>query len=786
MSAVTLVLAAVLSTAAFQKQIDDASAAGGGVVRIPRGDWVSGQLHLRSGVTLELEKGARLLGSTDIADYGRTEPRCALIYAEGQRDIAIRGEGVIDGRGGRFDRSRLRPFLVQLDSCTNVLVEGVSLRAGGAWTFHPRRCDGVTVRKVDLWSHVNHCNDGMDISSSNVLIEDCTVFSEDDAMVFKAKEPDMVVENVTVRNCRISSSCNFIKIGTETHGVIRNVKVENCELVPPDQHARWDWRTDTPGVTEYFVGLCGICVQCVDGGVVEDVTMRGIRGTGMQTPFMLRLGRRHENRRRGASADYGPPALRNVLVEDVRLTAASTIACSLTGVPGLRPRDIIFRNCTFAMKSGGTCDDVAAEVPEVETRDPDHRMYNAMPLPAWGFYLRHADFVRFEQVTFRRGAGTEMRPAVFADDAGFSLSADSKIQGNDGPYPDVLRATPELLTALAREKEAAARKGYGRLYAPLRTVGETRAPLLVLGAVKAEDVVPSMLDFPRRLGWHVLIPAAQDAVGVLKSLDAVDCDYDRDRLYLKADRSSLAAEILALAPERFAAVTVCEPAKGGADLTKVKGTAVDLATGVRHPKVREAFAAYNELAKPENRLSQKEIDDAVERHVVPPGREWKSQDDDFFPPLRTVFFRIDDGDIRLTVCDTEGVSTWMPAIKYLQGRRRGAGEPALHRCGDFGGAFTTRSFVKTWTDEVYPAIRPGDRVVIRFFRETGTDPWSEYKNNLRRYVNDVRYRGAFPILLAFTDESSPYAEATAALAAEMDVPCLDRAGIESHLKRRSN
>ena len=101
-------------------------------------------------------------------------------------------------------------------------VEGVTLTNPASWTCYFKECDGVLARKVTIFSHANYNNDGFDIDSKNVLIEDCTVDSDDDAICPKSDNPNFVPENIEVRNCRLASNCNFIKFGTSSRGGFRN------------------------------------------------------------------------------------------------------------------------------------------------------------------------------------------------------------------------------------------------------------------------------------------------------------------------------------------------------------------------------------------------------------------------------------------------------------------------------------------------------------------------------------------------------------------------------------
>ena len=401
---------------AIQAQIDSASAAGGGTVTLPVGLWTIEPIRLKSGVTLRVPKGCTLYGSLDARAY-RKRGSSSFIYAEGAERIALEGGGRIDGRGAFFPfpqpkRSAWRPHLVDFRGCRDVRVEGVTLENGGSWTFNPRGCDGVVVRNVTLWSHVNHCNDGFDISSKNVLIENCTVDADDDALVFKTPQPDIVVANVEVRNCTFASSCNAIKFGTETHGAISNVTIHDCRIVPPTAQARFDWRTNSPGVSNYLTGLAGVAVETVDGGQLENVTVRNLTIAGSMTPLFVRLGARNPPRKDRATY------LRNVRFENVTGKAGGRIACSVTGIPGLKPENIVFSNVDLTFPGGGTEAESQAIVPEREKNYPECRMFNAKALPAYAFYVRHAENVVFEKVRAQLAKGaSDARAPLVVDDA---------------------------------------------------------------------------------------------------------------------------------------------------------------------------------------------------------------------------------------------------------------------------------------------------------------------------------------------------------------------------------
>ena len=262
----------------LQQAIDSCSWSGGGVVRVEAGDYaLNGPLHLKSNVNLHLAKGAYLRFSGRPADflpvvltrwegtelYGHSP----MVYAYHCTNIAITGEGTIDGQGGREfaawsqieaeDRDRLRemgdkltpveeriygagtvlrPSMIQFLGCSRILVEGITVKDSPFWTIHPVYCDNVIVRGVTIESHFPN-NDGCDPeSTSNVLIEKCIFRTGDDAVAIKAgRDTDgrsigRPSQNIVVRDCIFHSECNGLCIGSEMSGGVENVYMERVEI----------------------------------------------------------------------------------------------------------------------------------------------------------------------------------------------------------------------------------------------------------------------------------------------------------------------------------------------------------------------------------------------------------------------------------------------------------------------------------------------------------------------------------------------------------------------------
>lgn len=230
--------------AAIQKAIDTCTANGGGQVRLAAGkQFLSGQIVLKDHVDLHLEPGARLIASTDPADYDDR----VFVSAFNAFNVSVTGTGVIDGRGHLFMREELphiydldrdndfRTRLVKFTACRNVTFRDVTLFNGASWTLHLAGCDDVLVHGIRILNNLKLPNcDGIGPDRSrNVRISDCYIEAGDDCIVLKATQPHMDLgpcENITVTGCTLVSASAALKIGTETYGDIRNVIFDSCVI----------------------------------------------------------------------------------------------------------------------------------------------------------------------------------------------------------------------------------------------------------------------------------------------------------------------------------------------------------------------------------------------------------------------------------------------------------------------------------------------------------------------------------------------------------------------------
>ncbi len=249
---------------AIQKAVDACAAAGGGTVRIPAGEYLSGTIRLAGRVTLRLEKGATLYASTDPRDYGEGR-RANLLSADGAEGVAVVGEGTLHGqaeadfgaRWGAPEKADFRTGILLFQNCRNVVLRGFRVLYSDAWTLHLKRCEGVVIEDVTIENNYRRLNsDGIDPNSCrNVRIRRCRVKAGDDAIVLKTTEP-FPCEDVEVSECELESATAALKIGTESRGDFRNIVFRDCVI-----------RNSPVGVGLYLK----------DGAVMEKVTARNLK-----------------------------------------------------------------------------------------------------------------------------------------------------------------------------------------------------------------------------------------------------------------------------------------------------------------------------------------------------------------------------------------------------------------------------------------------------------------------------------------------------------------------------
>ena len=270
---------------AIQAAIDACAQNGGGRVTLAGGKtYLANSIILKSHVDLYLEKDAvlkanidfdRFIKPTDIQDglehpYAAEKPGFAWIYAYGEDDLSISGEGTIIGNADAVTRrvnpyyvtemGLPRPTLIYFEYCRHVRVTGVLIQKAPFWTLHLAGCEKVLVSGITILNDLDCANsDGIDPDHSrDVLIENCRIECADDCIVIKNTRGNLEYgecASITIRNCDLVSTSAALKIGTESWGNFRDIDVADCRITNSNR---------------------GISLQLRDSGTIEHVRFRNI------------------------------------------------------------------------------------------------------------------------------------------------------------------------------------------------------------------------------------------------------------------------------------------------------------------------------------------------------------------------------------------------------------------------------------------------------------------------------------------------------------------------------
>lgn len=459
-----------LCTEGIQTAIDLAHQAKGGKVVIPRGIFLCGSLHLKSNVELHLEKGAVLLGSTNIEDYRAISRNGwkALIMADGAENIAISGKGKIDGQGtalalkidglfyaGKLDSSlyqlkerrpvaHARPQIIQFVSCRNVSVTDISIHNSASWVQTYDLCDGVILDGIRVESVAYWNNDGIDIiDSKNVRITNCFVNASDDGICLKSyqRAGGLVAfcDSIYIAHCTVRSSACAVKLGTSSFGGFRNVVVENIKV--------------------YDTYRSAIAIECWEPGLVENIRIENIVASNTGNAIFIRLGQR------GIFKNYPVGSLRNVVIRNVKVTVPfeqpdrdydlrgpalpffhNVFPSSITGIPGYPVQNVHLENITITYPGRGSQRYANMpthrlwSVPEKIEDYPEFSMFGE--LPAWALYARHVDGLTMNKIRVRIKR-PDYRPAMVFDDVNNLELRDIQISGDKKPEP-IIYNEPEF------------------------------------------------------------------------------------------------------------------------------------------------------------------------------------------------------------------------------------------------------------------------------------------------------------------------------------------------------
>ena len=421
-----------LDSAAINRAIAAAAAAGGGTVSFPAGTYVTGAIHLCSNLVLQFEPGATLAASADPAAYDAPEPNQwdrfqdfghshfhnALLWGEGLVNVTIQGPGLIDGSALARERGATGDKAIALKLCRKVTLRDFSILSGGHFGILATGVDNLVIDNLTIDTN----RDGIDVDSCrNVRISNSSVNTpNDDAIVLKgthALGSARPTDNVTIVNCLVSGydigslldgtyrrtvqqapdrdgPTGRVKIGTESEGDFRNITISNV----------------------VFDRSRGLALESVDGAHIEDIAISNITMREVSNaPIFLRVGSRMRAPEGTAVGWLRRVNISNVVVYDADPRYASIIS----GIPGHDVEDVKLSDIRIVYRGGLTLDQVAKQpadlvntfffratggvparepyaTPEREKEYPEPSMFGL--LPAYGFFIRHAAGIELNDV----------------------------------------------------------------------------------------------------------------------------------------------------------------------------------------------------------------------------------------------------------------------------------------------------------------------------------------------------------------------------------------------------
>jgi polygalacturonase len=375
------------NTAAFAKVINECSAAGGGKVVVPKGQYLTGPIHLKSGVNLHLEEGCEILFITDPKAYlplvhtsyegNEFMNYSPLIYAYKQENVAVTGKGILNGqadnnnwwpwsgfkdygyKGGpqhkdAHNKDRLMNFgkngtpvdqrifgegyqfrvpFFETVECKNILVQGVTFINAPFWIIHPFKSQHITIDGVTVRSHGPN-NDGCDPEyCSYVRIANSIFDTGDDCIAIKSgrnedgRRVNIPSENIIIEDCIMKDGHGGVVIGSEISAGVRNVYVRNCKMDSPNLDRAIRIKSNT-----------------IRGGFVHNVYVTNIE-IGQVKECVLRINTSYGVYDEPQGTFY--PDIKNIVLSNIKVKNGGKYALFVDGRKELPVKNVTFKNVTI-------------------------------------------------------------------------------------------------------------------------------------------------------------------------------------------------------------------------------------------------------------------------------------------------------------------------------------------------------------------------------------------------------------------------------------------------------
>jgi polygalacturonase len=358
----------------------------GSRVLIPEGRYLIKSVFLKSGVNIELAKGAVILADTDRTHYpalpgliqsydekdeynlgtweGNPLPMFSgIITGMNVRDVVIYGEGCIDGQASYenwWDNCKVmniafRPRLIFLSHCKNIRIQGIKLCNSPCWNLHPYFSDDLGFYSLVIENPKDSPNtDGMDPESCNnvnivgirfTLGDDCIAIKS--GKIYMGRKHKKSCENIHIRQCLMENGHGAVTVGSEMAGGIRDVRVEECLFRNTDRGLRIKTRRGRGR-----------------DAVIDDISFRNIEMKNVMTPFVANAfyfcdpdGKTgYVQSREKFPVDDRTPHIGRLEFEDIRAVDCHVAAAHFDGLPEEKIDRITMRNVDISFAAEAKTD----------------------------------------------------------------------------------------------------------------------------------------------------------------------------------------------------------------------------------------------------------------------------------------------------------------------------------------------------------------------------------------------------------------------------------------------
>jgi polygalacturonase len=414
----------VLNTESINKTINACAETGGGTVLVPAGRFLTGTVQLKSNITLFLDKDATIMATDDLSQFKGanvkeedpdrpinithktiTQWTRALILLEKVENVTITGAGTIDGM--LIPKPSRAIHGIMATESKNISISEIRVTRAGDWSIVGLYVDGFKISNLTVADGY----DGIHVRrGKNILIENCKLYSRDDAIA------GGYWENALISNCTLNSSCNGIRIILP----VTDLEIKECDIIGPGVFGHYRGSPDNPWITKL---LTGIIFQPgawgIGKGKSDNIYIHNIKIKDALTALTFVLNE-------GNTAD-------RIRIENIIATGITNNACSVEAWPeGSTYENVKFKNVSVAYNITNPA--------FMNVKNFTRPRTESRPLPYWGFYVKNVKNIEFENVTLDYAGTAENRPLMGFDGVGNVLLKNVKYRNVNGVQPFIYPA----------------------------------------------------------------------------------------------------------------------------------------------------------------------------------------------------------------------------------------------------------------------------------------------------------------------------------------------------------